>query len=114
RVLPGSRFVLDDDELVAPQIEGPGAIVVQSDVTGGWDEAMSELRPEASTMKVQGKVEFRGASLPGPEPVDGAPLAHLMPGEEVTLRVQMRTEVPLNEVFFELDWPIGALQWVGP
>jgi hypothetical protein len=65
-------------------------------------------------MKVPGKVEFRVASVPGAEPVDGESIAHVKPGDEVTLRVQMRTEVPLNEVYFELRWPSGTLQCVDP
>ena len=104
RILATSQILLDDWTPVAPRIGPPSTVTVQRDVTAGWDEGIPPLEVDPDSKQVLGKIQFRLANHNGDAPADGEPVLMAAPGETVRVRVQMRTEVPLNTVDFRIEW----------
>ena len=83
RLLPGSEVLLQDGSVIRPTFEGPADLTLRSAVLAGWDGGVPPLDVDADGRSVLGKVELRVTGGEG------------FPGDPVTLKVQMRTEVPL-------------------
>ncbi len=109
KVLEASEVLLLDGTLIRPRVENHGEVIVEDEVVVGWDEGVPPLRFDRASRRVLGKVEFRLANGDGLPTEPGEPVVEGLPGEEVAVRVQMRTEVPLNYIHFELNWPVGKL-----
>lgn len=99
RVHEASECVSTGGDLLAPTImETVTNLVVKKDVMTGSPDGVPPIVADTQTKQVQGKVEFR---------IDGA---EGYPGDTVTVRVQMRTDVPLNRYYVNILWPRGTLQ----
>src|SRR5262249_25306361 len=115
RLLPGSEGLFDDGTLVSPVVQGEGEIAVKAKVTGGFPGGrVPPLQFDMANRRIQGKVEFRLV-----DPTTGRvgttedPIGKGNPGDTVSFVVQMRTEVPLNEIYFEVNWRAYALSCEG-
>jgi hypothetical protein len=97
RALPSSEVLLADGTLAAPTILGEGSVTVFDDVVQGWDEGVPPLRFDAEERRVLGTVSFRVT------PAEG------FPGDIVPVTVQMKTEVPLNHIWYRVHWPTQKL-----
>lgn len=115
KVLPASEVLLGDaalgerGTLLSPEVEGDGEIVVENDLTAGFDGGVPPLRFEPADRKIVGNVELRVVGVDGAAGTAEEPVASSLPGDKIKLRVQLRTEVPLNEIHFRLVWPRWAL-----
>jgi hypothetical protein len=101
RLLASSEVLLSDGTLVAPTIVGQGALVVEREVTAGWDEGIPPIQIDVERREVLGRIAFRATPAQG------------LPGDTVAVKVQMYTEVPLNHVYFKLQWKPGVLECAG-
>ena len=113
RLAAGSEVVFEDGTVVAPEPFGDGVIHVEQSVDTGWDDAATVLRVDPKNRNVLGSVEFRLADREGRIGQEGAPLVVAAPGEDIVLRVQMRTETPLNFLGFSVSWPSDTLECGG-
>ena len=91
-ILPGSQVLFEDGTVAAPTIEPGPPLTVQDDVMVGWDGGIPPLDFDRGDRAVRGQVAFRVTGAEG------------LPGEEVSVRVQMRTDVPLNAVRYVTLW----------
>lgn len=96
-VLPTSEFLLEDGAVIAPRLDGDAELVVEHEVAEGWDGGLPPLSFNDTRKGVLGKVEFRASDVEG------------FPGDTVDVRVQMRSEVPLNHVMFLCYWEMRKL-----
>ena len=102
-VHPGSEVLLANGDLVSPTVEdfvGP-ELVIEKDVTAGWIERRVPLDLDEDTRQVNGRIEFRATRAEGE------------PGDVVSVRVQMRTSVPVNRLEYRVEWPPGVLRCRG-
>ena len=109
RVLPGSLVVLLDGAVEGFDIDGPADLTVESDVEAGWDGGVPPLDFDVGSRQVRGAIEMRLAKADGTVPGDGEPVAEGLPGQEISFRVQFRTEVPLNYLWPSIQFPGRAL-----
>ena len=102
-VSAGSQVLFEDGGVASPELGAGGEIVVDENVRVGWDGGIPPIDLDRSGRAVRGEVAFRATG------------GEAFPGEEVAIRVQLRTEVPLNEIRYLLQWPKGlpecALGW---
>ena len=112
RLHPSSQVLFDDGTVVSPASGEEGVLSITNDVTEGFDETIPPLAfsPDGH---VRGKVQFRFADEAGNPARPGEPLVSRRPGEDFTLRVQMRTEVPLNQIAYTVAWPGDLIICVG-
>jgi hypothetical protein len=113
RLVRGSEVFLTDGTVVAPTALGEGEIVLVNEVTAGRDEGPVPLELDVENRRVLGMVEFRLVDREGRPAEEGKPLVEVARGEEFVLRVQMRTEVPLNYIHHVVTWPVGTLECGG-
>lgn len=93
RIHERSEVLLGTGAVVASTI-GPGAeFDLLDDVSSGWDEGLPPLELDPATKSILGTVELRVVGGEG------------FPGSTVTARVEMRTEVPLNQLGYRVSWP---------
>ena len=110
RMLERSEVLLEDYTPASPQVGPPAELNVQNTVTVGWDEGVPPLIVDPETKRVLGQVEFRLVNAGGDVPGDNEPVVEGGPGDEVSLRVQVRTEVPLSALSFRLQWSSDSLR----
>ncbi len=109
----GSEVVFEDGSLAAPTAGEEAEIIVQTTLTTGWDEGQPPLRLDLPNRRVLGKVEFRLTDSAGLPAEEGMPLVTASHEEEIALRVQMRTETPLNGISYMVSWPVESLECAG-
>lgn len=109
RLHAASEVLLADETLARPRTEAEGSVTLLADVTDGWDEGVPRLRFDPSERRVLGAIEFRVVDSAGRPAAPGEPLVEALPGDAFTIRTQIRTEVPLNQVAYRLGWPLGEL-----
>lgn len=108
-ILSASQAVLEDGETIRIEAEAPGEVTVAEDVSGGWDEGVPPLRFDRSARAVLGSVDFRLGRADGTPTPPGEPVASAEPGGVAAVRVQLRTDTPLNFVHYALEWPHAKL-----
>ncbi|MEM7235026.1 MAG: hypothetical protein AAF517_22805, partial [Planctomycetota bacterium] len=98
-ILPSSQVVLSNGRVFHPELEKSSArLDVTLGVAVGWDGPVPEFEGDELTGRLEGPVEFR--VLGGEAPAGGV----------VSVRVQMRSAVPLNRLYVQLGWPGGQLE----
>ena len=108
-ILPGSEVLLANDTLTAPDLGDPAQLIVENELAVGFTGSFPPLSLNGSENRVLGNTEFRVVDANGSAPAVGDPVAAALPGETVTVRVQMRTDVPLNYLAYSLRWPNSQL-----
>ena len=107
RILETSEILLSDGTLVAPTLlgapgeEGEEQFRLTQSVEDGFDGGVPPMDFADEGKSVLGDIEFRVTD------------AEEFPGNTFRVRVQMRTEVPLNHFGFRVTWPEGALLCTG-
>ena len=109
KLLETSQVLFQDGVVAAPLAVSDGEIVVDREVVEGWDEGVPPLRLDPIERRVLGEVRFRLADEEGHPVAPGQPIATGNPGDDVRLRVQVRTETPLNYIHFRLQFPVGLV-----
>ena len=107
RLLETSRVMLAAGRVIRPTVAPESALVLDETVTAGWHGQVPSIEVDSGERQVIGAVEFRVADQ------DGNParvVAQGEPGESFEVRVQMRTETPLNRIRWYADWPQGSIR----
>ncbi len=113
-LLPGSEVVFVDGRLARPMANGEWSVVVEREIETGRPNDVVPIRLDAERRRVLGKIEFRVVDRRDPVGAgDGAVVIPASPGEALPLGIQMRTEVPLNYIAFDLRWPNAKLRCTG-
>jgi RNA polymerase sigma-70 factor (ECF subfamily) len=108
RLSPASQVLFEDGTLAQPEQASAGSIEIAEEVPFGWDGSIPPLDIDVKNQKVIGRVDFRIVDQNGSPASPGQPLLTVAPGESFTIRVQARTETPLNKLHFELGWPLDV------
>ncbi len=111
RLHPGSEVLIDGEPglLTAPLAVGDGKVVVEREVTTGFDGRPPKFQFDRESRRISGKVEYRLVDQLGIPGTKESPVVAGLPGQEITFRVQLRTEVPLNELRYAVIWPSFSL-----
>ncbi len=104
RILPASQMLFRDGVVRRPIVLANGELSVENEITEGLDDGTPPLRFDRENRRVLGKIEFRLVDGDGNPAEPGEPVVEALNDEEVNVRLQLRTEVPLNEIRYDLRW----------
>lgn len=96
RLLPGTEVVTRFGEVLRPEL-APGTLEIREPITSGHDLPFPPLRFDLPGRRILGKTEIRISEGIG------------VPGDEVRVRIQLRTERPTNYLTFTLTFDHRSL-----
>jgi len=97
RASAASELVLSDGVPVAPTLAGETTLEIAAEVKAGWGGTVPPISGDMDSRCIFGRVEFRLLGAEG------------FPGDAVTVKLQMRTETPLNSIYADVRWPRNTL-----
>lgn len=97
-LLPTAEVLTADGELLTPAMPNGVDLTVDEDVTIDWNDGIPPLQFDLENRRIVGPIAFRVVE------------AEALPGEEVLLKIQMRTETPLNQFYIRARWDNAALE----